>query len=386
MGDNCPDKDFLSSEQKRNYYKALTKVFLYQNKDGSWGNKSKHQVTLTSQAIQLMYALKLGHEENAFKKATRWLEDNVKSGDPHWTTRVEVGLKIGEFEKLLEEKYIDAFITDLEFDLSNPNDIDRLDFFWDVIPTLIALYPYESRYKEKTGKSVPHDKVIKRVLGYCEFFNNIIAVQNYANYTGLVALYFSIIGENEKYQECKDYSVRMINWLIANRMEKKEEGTIFWQLSQGITSYVLIDLLGCRVNDSQLPRYIPKILKYLTPDDNGNVREENITTYGVDVNREPLYITIVILRAITEVMAKYDSNEFNKFQSAVRNPSGVQILLGKVGHFFYYYKAKIPLAISAILVINAVYVIIKGSGDLGFFLLSIGVSGALSIFYEWLRR
>lgn len=117
---------YLSTLQKQNFVIALSRFFLYQNRDGSWGQGSiENKVTLTSQAIQLMHALRIGHDDKAFRKATRWMEDNIKKGNPHWATRLEIGLKIGEFEKLADDHHIDVFLSDLEVSLSSTNPANK---------------------------------------------------------------------------------------------------------------------------------------------------------------------------------------------------------------------------------------------------------------------
>ena len=375
----------LSTEQEHNFSLALTRILSYQNRNGSWGLRSEDRVTLTSQAIQLMYALNYNHTNPAFKKATRWLEDHVQKGDPHWLTRLEVGLKIGEFDKLAADKYLDGFFDELDHDLNYPNEKSRLDFFWHVLPTLIALYPYEEQYIRRSGRSVPHDKVIERIKKYWECFGeNYIAVKNQANHTGLVALYLSTICNKEEYKKYKDTYIAMTKWLISSRVEN--EDVVHWQHGRGITAYVLIDLIKCLPNDSKVQQCIPKIIEYIAPETNGWVKKDEIKTFNTKLHGEVLYVTIVSLRAMVEVLATNYPEQLRRFreEATVRFP--IKRFLFKIFHFYSYYRKRIPIITSIAICILAGILIACGKTVSGFLFLPIGISCVLSIVFDWLAK
>ncbi len=376
-----PDK-YLSATQEHNYIAALTRVYLYQNRDGSWGRDAIEKVTWTSQAIQLMHALKLSHDDLIFKNAKRWMEDNVSFENSHWLTRVEVGLKIGDFEKLCEDGYIDKFISDLQYDLKNEVEEPRLDFFWHVIPTLIALIPYEDSYQKRTGNKVPHDKVIKRLEGFYQSHrDDYITIKHQTNHTGLVALYLFLLSEKSGNNKYKADSDKMIDWLLLN-MCYSDEG-IYWQDSKSVTSYVLMDLLKCIPNSSELKQNIPKILQYLTPSSRGSVKRDKVTTFGTKLHADPLYITILVLRALVEVLRMDDENDLSRIREAAKSPSSIQKGVFKVTSFFSYHRKKFPGIMTFFLCLIG-FIIIKGHMDVGLFFFSIAIGGAIGPIYNWL--
>lgn len=372
----------LSATQEHNYVAALTRIFASQNTDGSWGRKSEYKVTLTSQAIQLMYALNISHDDLPFKKATRWMQDHVHRGDPHWATRLEVGLKIGEFENLVNDDYISAFLNDLEYDLSYPNEEARLDFFWHVIPTLIALHPNEESYVKRAGRSIPHDKVIECAMKYCRpYGDSYIAVLNQPNQTGLVALYLFTISNNTKYEKYRETVRSMINWLIMNYRDS-EEG-VHWQNSRGITSYILIDLLRCAPDNTEVQQIVPKILKYLTPNSNGSVKKDKVTTFGTELHSEQVYLMILVLRAMTEAIIKEHPNEIRRYYYEARKPH-VRAFFYRLSWRFSYHRNKIPIFICFILCIVGWFAY-KEQSDVGIMFLSTGLACILNILFDVIK-
>ena len=385
MSDCSTNYTLLSVEQEHNYNLLLTRILASQNKNGSWGSREKDKVTLTSQAIQLMYVLGYNHENHAFKNATRWLEDHVQKGTSHWPTRLEVGLKIGEFEKLADDKYIDDFFNDLDYDLEHPTAHQRLDFFWHVLPTLIALYPYEARYTERTGKQVPHKKIVERVLQYAQTFsNNYTVVKNQANHTGLVALYLATISQEEAYQEYHEKYIAMINWLVSNIIET-EKG-ICWQHSKGITSYVLMDIMECCPKNMELARQLPKIIDYIAPDNNGIVKKDEITTFNTKLHGDSLYVSMLSLRAMATVLSKKYPDELNKVKDINKNRLFLKKFLFKMEHWFSTQRKKIPIILSALITVGGLVAYIIGKIDEGTLILPIGVSCILNIVFDWLNK
>ncbi len=342
----------LSTKHIFNYSAALKKVFLLQSSKGYWGRgKIENKVTYTSQGIQLMQALGISHTDKSMKKSIRWLEDNIDNVKVHWSTLLEIGLKLEDFRKLASDKVIFRFLDDLEYDLSHPKEEARLDFFWDVIPTLIALYPYEKEYENKRGKAIPHEKVIKKIIDSSEEVGGTLTVQFQANHTGLAALYIATITDKEWEPEYKaklyDYKTEMVEWLLATREE--DANRISWQKGKGITSYVLIDLLGCDLEEEMLKKYIPKIIRYIIPDTRGNVKKDKTPTYDTKLHAEPLYVSMLVLRAMTEVLKMENRSEINEIRNKISHYSWFESLIAKLTRLFYYNKKKIPMIIYTLL-------------------------------------
>lgn len=385
MCDASVSHTLLSAKQEHNYNLLLTRILAYQNRNGSWGSKEKDKVTLTSQAIQLMYALGYNHENHTFKKATRWLEDHIQKGSAHWPTRLEVGLKIGEFEKLADDEYINDFLNDLNFDLENPDAPQRLDFFWHVLPTLIALHPYESDYAKRTGKHVPHDKIIKRIEGHSSIFaDNYIVVKNQANHTGLVALYLATISQELAYEKYREKYEAMIEWLVANVIEV-DDG-ICWQNSKGITSYVLMDVIECCPENDEIFQKLPQIIDYIEPDDNGNIQKDKITTFDTKLHGDSLYVSMLSLRAMVTVLAKKYPEEYNKFRNYNKNKFAFRNILFKLERFFSIHRKKIPSVLSVLITFAGGVAYCIGASVQGALILPIGLSCILASIFEWLRK
>ena len=381
MGENSTVKrKKISTEQTRNYLTALKKVFLLQSQKGSWGRGDiENKVTYTSQAIQLMQTLGISHEEKSFKRAVRWLEDHVKNGEPHWPTRVEIGLKIGDFQKLNDDQYIDRFVDDLEYDLEHPEEVPRLDLFWDVIPTLIELHPHEKNYKRR----IPHKKVVDRIIKDSEDFGNTITVQFQANHTGLAALYLKTIKDEAEGKEYEEKSYKMIKWILANREENANK--ISWQRSRGITSYVLIDLLKCDM-EGEIEKNIPKVVNYISPNTKGNVKKDNETTFGTKLHADPLYVSILVLRAMTEVLKMEDVSQLRDVQKEISNLSWFEALCARVTRFVYYRKKKVPVVICFLLSVVGIIFYFYKHEFLASLFVTIGASCAATLFFQWLEK
>lgn len=311
------NKSLLTTEMTQNYKIALSQFFSSQNTDGSWGRTRQERVTFTAQAIQLMSVLNMSYDDEAFQKAIRWLENNVKKGTNHWTTRLEVGLQIGQFERLLKDGYVEDFINDIENFIENPT-AEYLNLFWDIIPTLIAMFPYEDKCEEMLEKKIPHEEIIERLKKHCEHFDNhTMTVQGQPNHTGLIALYFSTISKKEEYKQYKDDSKKMINWL---KIRKSRSGQfVYWEESRGITSYVLIDIIRCDTDISTIKSDIAAAFRYLSPDEDGYVEEDKNTTFDTALHSTPEYVRMLVLRAYAEVERKLDSDRLKIFVSEARN-------------------------------------------------------------------
>lgn len=367
----------LSTEQTSNYSVALKKFFLLQSSKGYWGRgEFESKVIYTSQGIQLMQALGVDHNADNFKKAIRWLEDNVEKIKSHWPTRVEIGSKLEDFHKLATDKEVNHFLDDLEFDLDHSSEESRLDLFWDVIPTLIALHPYEKSYEDKRKKAVPHEKVIQKIIDNSEDFGDTIAVQFQANHTGLAALYIATISDKEWLPEYKDklfeYKNKMVKWLLANREENAS--CISWQMGKGITSYVLIDLLGCELEEETVRKYIPKIIRFIAPNSKGNVKNDETTTYDTKLHAEPLYVSMLVLRAMTEVMKMENMSEISDILNRASHYSRIEALIAKFTRAFYYNKKKIPMIIYTLLCIVGGIFYLFSMEFLSSLLITIGAS------------
>lgn len=375
----------LSTEQTSHFSVALKKIFLLQSSKGYWGRgKVENKVTYTSQGIQLMQALGVSHDNNNFKKAIRWLEDNIGKVESHWSTRVEIGLKLRDFNKLATDDHINHFLDDLEYDLNHPQEEARLDLFWDVIPTLIAFHPYEKDYEDKRGKVIPHEKLIQRIIEISEDFGGTITVQFQANHTGLVALYLATISDKDWAPEYRkklyEYRCKMVKWLLANREENAS--SISWQRGKGITSYVLIDLIGCGLEKEKIKKCIPKIIRFIVPDARGNVKKDKVTTYDTKLHAEPLYVSMLVLRAMTEVLKMDESGIIADIRNKASNYSWFEALVAKFSRTFYYNKKKIPIIICVLLCIFGGISYIFNMEFLASLLITIGVSCLLTYLFQ----
>ncbi len=375
----------LSTEQTSHFSVALKKVFLLQSSRGYWGRgKIGNKVTYTSQGIQLMQALGVNHNNKNFKKAIRWLEDNIGKVESHWSTRVEIGLKLGDFNRLATDDDIDHFLDDLEYDLNHPQEEARLDLFWDVIPTLIAFHPYEKDYEDKKGKAVPHKKLIQEIIDISEDFGDTITVQFQANHTGLVALYLATIidknWEPEFQKKLYEYRCKMVKWLLANREENAS--SISWQRGKGITSYVLIDLIGCGLEKEKIKKYIPKIIRFIVPDARGNVKRDKTTTYDTKLHAEPLYVSMLVLRAMTEVIKMEGTDKISDIRNRVSDYSWLEARVAKFARTFYYNKKKIPIIICSLLCIFGGISYIFNMEFLASLLITIGVSCLFTYLFQ----
>ena len=375
-------RSILSTEQIANYSAALKKILLFQSSKGYWGRGSlENKVTYTSQGIQLMQALGISHNDKRFKKATRWLEDHVEEIESHWTTRVELGLKINDFQKLATIEDIDHFLRDLNYDLEHQEEKERLNLFWDVIPTLIALYPYENRIAELKNKVVPHNKVIERIIENSEDLGDTATVQFQANHTGLAVLYLSTIATDYSMLEYRD---KMIKWLFATREENASH--ISWQGGRGITSYVLIDLLSCGVEQNKLRKFLPKIIKFICPDSKGNVNRDIATTFDTKLHAEPLYVSMLVLRAMTEVLKMGDLNRISEIRNRAFNCLWYEAIFAKIKRLFYYNKKKISMIICLTLCIVGCIFYVLNKPFIASLFLTTGASSALAELFQKLRQ
>lgn len=378
----------LSKEQVISYNKALQRVMAYQNRDGSWGKTEEEKVTLTAQTLQLMLSLGIKRSEPVFVKAARWIEDKVDKGSMHWVTRIEIGLKVGDFEKLLEEGWIKDFIDELNHDLNNPESEAHLNFFWHVIPTLIELEPHKKELEDK-GIIIPYDQLIDRVISYCQVFNEeCIVVQHQPNHTGLVAVWLNCIAVHHK--EAEKLRHAMIKWLVQTRLE--DDKGVYWMDSKSVTSYVIIDLLKC-LPQNEVDDYLSKAVKYLCPNNRGIVHGDKNTTYNTKLHAESLYATILVLRAIAEI-----SNEMAKISNDVSEGSKLKDsydIVKSKRHMFIYYKftrflsgskRKIPIIISVLLLSGGIIAYCYKANEIGSLLVSTSVAAALGLFFDWLMK
>lgn len=309
--------NLVTTLQRHNYISALSRVFALQNKDGSWGGRNIEERTiLTSQAIQLMHALGIPSSDNAMFKAIGWMKGLKTGHSHHWASRLEVGLILGNNSTLVNKQDIDDFINDVQQDMSSNKQQNNFELFWDVIPTLIALYPYESDY----GITVPHEEVIKCIDPYIRSLENgYMIVNGKANHTGLIALYLHTISQNEKYSGHRDKVNKMVEHLLSI-IEAEDDNSKHWSRGRGTISYILMDLIICtpESDKARLRSCITKALTYLSPDEKGRVEADVNTTYETESHRNPLYVTLLVLRAMTEVMKQKKDEDLNKIVDEAR--------------------------------------------------------------------
>lgn len=375
--------EILSPQQKNIYSSALSTLLAYQNKDGSWGVSKEEKITITAQMIQLMLSLNVKLNEPVFVKASRWIEDNVNLGEPHWATKVEIELKIGNFQKLISDgAAFNAFFDALYHDINKPLEEEHIDLFWHVIPTLIELLPHLDELKQH-GYTIPFEEINKRIEDQCyNFREDCIAVKRHPNHTGLIALYYSRLSKYAGFNEYKAKAEAMANWLIECKIEDASGSC--WLNSKSITAYVLIDLLNS-LDYAQIDPYISQITKFLLPSSKGIFKGDKNTTFNTKLHAESLYTTIVILRSIAELVKFSKSSSFDTLFDEVKN-NKKSLFSNKAKRFFKNSKRKIPIVITAILTAIGIILYCCGLNEAGQIVVSTGVAGALGIFFDWILK
>lgn len=374
-------KDYLTPTQLNCCKTALNRILANQNKDGSWGNKKVDKITLTSQVIQLFLSLGIKKTDPVLLKAFRWVQDNIEVGEEHWITELEIDLKMGRFDDVLEDqKSLDTFLNGLNHDLDYPNEEAHLNFFWHIIPTLIVFLPHYKEMQER-GIEIPFTKINEKIKDFCQVFGeDRIAVEHHPNYTGLIALYYHLLSDLSGFEKCKELSMAMCNWLMETRTENREE--VFWLDSKSITSYVIIDLLVC-VDDKKIEPLLSKVTKFLIPNKKGIVGGDTKITYNTKLHSDPLYITILALRAISEIENFGNADSLRKCINEIK----------KKKHVFFAYRfskfisknlRKIPLIISFVLTICGIILYTFDIREAAQIIVSTGVAGALGIFFDWI--
>ena len=320
MGHKKQNIEFIKPNKEKNYKKSLQIVLESQNEDGSWGMYEGEKVTLTSHGIQLMYSLGISKHNNKIKRAMKWLRDNVEYGDEHWSTRLELGLLLGSIEEdesdgsdgpgteLCTNSEIDRYITDLRSNLAYEMRNDNT--YWNVIPFLIALLPYE---KEMEIES-PHKEIIEYIEKQYIFpdANSVeyISVQRKPNNTGLAALYLTKLSENSEIPESarneyKKKSEKMFRWLLMSVESSEQDYKLHWSGSCGVTAYVLMDLIRAKKDNEQFQEMIFQIVNYIAPDKNGLNKNDSVKTFNSALHGCSSYVNMLVLRAITEVFKTY---------------------------------------------------------------------------------
>ena len=386
----------LSPEQKQVYNSALATLLAYQNKDGSWGSSKEgkkedkeNKITNTSQMIQLMLSLNVKADEPIFTKAVKWIEDEIEIGDPHWATEVEIELKIGNFKQLFSDKRGRAFFEALEHDYGksgdDPADLPNekhLDLFWHVIPTVIELLPYLDELKQ-LGYEIPFAAIDKHIEQFCRLYEGgCIAVNNHPNHTGLIALYYAKLSKCAGFEEYKAKSEAMARWLLECRINDTT-GTN-WLNSKSITAYVLIDLLNS-LDYAQISEHIDGIVRFLLPPSDGIFKGDKNTTFNTKVHAEWLYTTVLVLRAIAELMKVTGSTSFDTLFQEVKNNKKL-IISKKTKRFLKNLRRSIPFSLSILITLAGVICYCFGSDEAGQIIVSTGVAGALGIFFDWILK
>lgn len=374
-------KDYLTPTQLNYCKTALNRILAYQNRDGSWGNTKVDKITLTSQVIQLFLSLGIKKTDPVLLKAFRWVQDNIEVGEEHWITELEIDLKMGRFDDVLEDqKSLDTFLNGLNHDLEYPNEEAHLNFFWHIIPTLIVILPHYKKMQER-GIEIPFTKINDKIKDFCQVFGeDRIAVEHHPNYTGLIALYYHLLGDLDGYAKCKELSTAMCNWLMETRTENQNE--IFWLDSKSITSYVIIDLLVC-VNSDKIEPFLSKVIKFLIPNKKGIVEGDTKVTYNTKLHSDPLYITILALRAISEIENFGKADSLKKCINEIKRKKHVYFGY-RFSKFISKNRRKIPLIICFALTVCGIILYVFNIKEAAQIIVSTGVAGALGIFFDWI--
>lgn len=377
----------LNTRQEHIYGYALRNIVALQNRDGSWGNKQE-AVVLTAQAVQLMIALGYSLHTPNVQKALHWLDSNINKGDKHWTTLLEIGLKTERFNEFLREGDIQDFVDDLNKYFDDPMS-SSLDFYWDVLPTLIALFPYEDDYTKKTNEVIPHEKVINRINTECKDPDGIYMSIDYKpNNTGLVALYYMTIAKKRKFAGYKEKARAMIRWLIECRNidDNDELGSgINWLGSRSITSYILIDLHRCLDNNDPIRKYFKDIIRFITPKENGLCSYDRYTTYNSNIHANPLYITILSCRAMAEVLRTTSPKSFDGIIEKMEDRDFFKDLDYRWTYFKICNPGFMPYLICCAVVLIGIGIVgtdLNGGVrfQIGLMIISAGVATALSVY------
>lgn len=303
----------------RAYTTSFAWLLAQQHRDGSWGPRGT-RVTHTAQMIQLLRVSGFRPDDPIFKKALRWLEDNVGPKSEHRWSRLEVALVTNNIHQDDVLSDLSDFLTQLNDDLDTPSgEPEHLDFFWHVLPTLIALAPHEDYLLGKLALGgVRHPDVLSKLLTYTTSFRpDCKTVLHRANHTGLAALYLNVVTRHGRL-EATSHRDAFVNWLIESRVPEGKK--LHWHYSRGITAYVLMDLIllnGAVPFDTQ--SLVPPTMRYLQPGPQGYVVGDNLPTYDTSMHRRPLYATILSLRAAATVVSRVEPEALERWRREAEN-------------------------------------------------------------------
>jgi len=362
------------------YSTGLAWFLANRNRDGSWGIKKNERVTYTAQAIQLLISAHFDIEGRILKKAIRWMEDEVKPSSKHWYSRLEIGLLIGDFEKLATRGYLKRFLDDLNKIFVDNTKENTERFFWHFLPTLIALRLHEKRLNETINRRVPHKKVVEYLFKYMtQFRDDCITIQHKPNYTGLVALYLNGLSPIPICPDPKSKVKALVNWLIESKVVEKD--TVHWFHSRGMSAYVLMDILMVSGEDSSpIDDVIYEIANHLAPNKKGYVSGDKSTTYETKLHAEALYATVLSLRGLATAIGRYYTvKELDKARNQAEDIYHNLPIFFRIGNSFHRNKSKIPWLLSSLFIILGIILIVLYHKDIGINLIFTAVGSFMGL-------
>jgi hypothetical protein len=379
------------NETVQERYEHILRWFLArQHRNGSWGS-GNDKLTYTAQAIQVMHAAGFERDEKRVKKARRWLEDHANKQDKHRFSRLEVALLLGDLPRQESDSAaheLRDFLGALDSQLTNPAKLQIEDFFlWHALPTLIAMRPYEEELR-KAGliSDVPHDKVMGTLQSITTVFvgGGRRAVWGQPNHTGLAALYLHSIRDVKGLSpDPGELSNSMVEWLIEDRATGLDFG---WDHSHGITSYVLIDLVGVGADEHpDIRGELPEIVQFLAPS-SGPLPGDRRITFATALHTQPLYATALALRALSTVMSKYQPDDLRRCRSNAERMLRERSLPARAMDAARRRGSALPWALAALPVVLAAILWGFDASELGAMFGSAGIGALLALGLSRLQR
>ena len=372
----------LSQAEQQRFLQGVAWVVANQRRDGSWGRTKVEKITFTAHAIQLLQAMGYSRDTStALRRAVGWLEAHVRPGEPHWYTRIEIGLRLGQGHELLNNGYLGTFIDELDYDLDHPDETDRLDFFWHVLPTLVAM---RSSPTTEALLHVPHDRVIERLATFTTSFRDDCAtVLHSPNHTGLAAMYCHCISSDV--DAAATMAKSFVNWLLESKSSDSSsrlasnDTSLHWHYSRSITAYVLIDLLA--VSASQLTDAdIHSIVRYLLPNDHGQVLADAHLTFQTELHRTNFYSTVLSLRAIVAAQRSTRPDYLPELRTLVESTYRARPIPTRAATTISQHSHRIPVAASgAVTASGGVLLLFPSTAAAGAWIFFTGCGGLLGI-------
>lgn len=261
-------------------YRAINWLLDHQNRDGTWGKTQKEKIRWTSHALIVLALAGFDRDSSYVARPLSWLK-SLQYEVEEWYARIPALCALREEKWLQSSGDLDYFL-----ELMARGAVHEL-FMWQMPITL---------HLQQLGYSVPHESIIEQALARkIEYGENIWTIQNKANYTALTALYLSEIDHVRYDKGISNFT----NWLVSSHID--EDGSVSWERSISITSYVLIDLVQMGLHkDPNIRDLIVQGLSFFHPTSDGNMPPDRHSAKAFE-SQETIYTTIMAIHAFLEV-------------------------------------------------------------------------------------